>query len=165
MNILEKMWVDPVWSKVIGAGIFTIIVCILSKCKINFKKLNKKKLFTIKDINIIQKDNLPPCITVNFKSKEAIGEFERNGGKLVGGSGTEWLVREDCPILQKYMKSWKFKLKRLFLKKWFLFPPSSPQNITNVVKNSRIASSTDAELDKTEERILKYLNVNNSDRD
>ena len=113
MNILEKIWNDPVWSKVIGASIFGIIVFILSKCKINFKKLNKQKLFTIRDTSIIQRDNLPPCITVKFKSKEAIGEFEKNGGKLVGGSGTEWFVRADCPLLQKYMKSWEFKLKRL----------------------------------------------------
>jgi len=90
MNILEKMWVDPVWSKVIGASIFAIIVLILSKCKRSF--------------------------------------------------------------------NWKFKLKRLLSKKKFLFSPSSPQNTTNVVKNSKIATSSDAELDKTEERILKYLN-------
>lgn len=89
MNIVQQIWDDPVWSKVIGTGIVAIIAFILLECKIRFKKLNKQKLFTIKDTSIIQKDNLPPCITVNFKSKEAVGEFEKNGGKLVGGSGVK----------------------------------------------------------------------------
>lgn len=161
MELLKNIWVDPVWSSVIAGVITALIITFFVFLKLKFKpkSINSKKAkpFIIKNIKPIQKAGFP-CIQAKFSSNNAIVEFQKNGGKLVGCSGLIGWVREDCPILQKYMKSWKFKIKRLFSKKKFLPSSSSPQITSNPVNHSVDASSTDTVLDKTEERILKYLN-------
>lgn len=159
MGLLKNIWVDSVWSQVIAGFIILAISAVFLKLKFKPKIINPKKAepFVIEDIKPIQKAN-HPCIQVKFSSDKAIVEFQKNGGKLVGCSGLIGWVREDCPILQKYMKSWKFKIKRLFSKRKSLPSSSFPQITSNPANHSAAAPSTDTELDKTEERILKYLN-------
>jgi len=161
MELLKNTWADPVWSKVIATLIASAIIAFLVFLKLKFKPkfINPKKAepFIIEDIKPIQKAD-SPCIQVKFSSNDAIVEFQKNGGKLIGCSGLIGWIREDCPILQKYIKSWKFKIKRLFLKNKFLPSSSSPQITSNPENHSAVAPSTGTELDRTEERILKYLN-------
>ncbi len=90
----------------------TFIIWLISS---NYKKYNFKKkqeLFIVLDTKITQKANYP-CITVRFNSNDAVVEFQKKRGKLVGIDGLTGWVRQDCPILQKYINSWRFKIKRL----------------------------------------------------
>lgn len=112
MESLKEIWADPVWSKIIAGGILAAFSFIASKYKFKFMKIDRKELFSVLSTEIIQKANYP-CITIKFNSKEAVVEFQKIGGKLVGYSDPIGWVRQDCPILQKYMNSWKFKFKRL----------------------------------------------------
>ncbi len=156
MELLKNIWVDSVWSNVIAGLITALIIAFFVFLKLKFKpkSINPKKAepFIIEDIKPIQKADFP-CIQVKFSSNDAIVEFQKNGGKLVGCSGLIGWIKKDCPILQKYIKSWKFKIKR-FSKNKFLSSSSSPQITSNPVNHSTVGT----ELDKTEERILKYLN-------
>ncbi len=163
MELLKNNWTDPVWSNVIAGLIVVFIAAFfasLLKFKPKFIKPKKIEPFVIEDIKSIQKAGYP-CIQVKFSSNDAIVEFQKNDGKLVGCSGLIGWVKEDCPILQKYIKSWKFKIKQLFSKKKFLPSSSSPQIISNPANCSIVAPSAGTELDKTEEQILKYLDGSN----
>lgn len=103
---------------VIIQGIFITVISafIIWLISSGYKKYNQKRnqeLFIIKDPKIIQKAN-HQCITVRFKSNNAVLEFQRRNGQLVGIDGLDGWVRQDCPILQEHMNSWSFKLKRFF---------------------------------------------------
>ena len=98
-----------------GVLIVVLSAFILWICSAVYKKYKLKEnqaLFSVADINPTQKGE-HPCILVKFKSNDAVVEFQKRNGKLVGCNNLEGWVRQDCAILHEHLNSWSFKVKKL----------------------------------------------------